>query len=186
MSDVADLPKAPDNRAPKGSRGYRPAPSKQRILANAKTAAAGVRTGRPQTYSPELCQTVIRLGAKGYSKASIAYSLGISRDTLHAWARDFPAFSDALSRAHDAAYHRLEQHGVRNLKADRYQAQVWKARMASQFEEYRDNPSASVNLTLDLGGAIAEIEARRRPAGKVTDVESEPALPSPQAVDKQR
>ena len=147
----------------KGSGGYRPAPTPAQLLANArKYLAKGTKTGRPTSYTPEVCDIVVGLGAQGLSKASIAHVLGISVDTLYAWSKEFPAFSEALARAHAASQHWWEQHGQRHLTADRYQAQVWHRSMAARFNEYKDvAPSVNVAIGTGLLDAIGEATAAR-------------------------
>jgi hypothetical protein len=44
------------------------------------------------------------------------------------------------SRARDGAQCWWERHGQKNLKAQRYQAQVWQKTMPARFEDYRENP----------------------------------------------
>lgn len=144
--------------------GGRRSTSAAQALASAKKATRGLpRPGRPRTYSPALCEEAIALGMQGKTWAGIATSFNISRNTLNEWESQFPEFRDALSRARTAAQAYLEEHGRKNLKADRYQAQVW-GKLIAVHEDYRDASGSNVNVTLDLGGAIAEIEARRRPS----------------------
>ena len=146
----------------KGSGGVRPAPTAAMALANARKVTGGAKVGRPRTYSPELCDEAVALGARGYSKASIAHSFNVSRQTLENWGREFPAFLDALARAHDASQHWWERHGQRHLTADRYQGNVWQRRMQAQFNEYKDAaPSVNVAIGAGLLDAIGEATAAR-------------------------
>lgn len=124
--------------------------SRETVLANAREATKGLRVGRPLSYDPSLCDRAVSLGNKGHSWAGIARDFGISRSTLNEWERLFPEFSDAMLRARAAAQSWWEDHGRRNLKADRYQAQVHKNIMAAQFEDYREAAKGSQTNGLDL------------------------------------
>lgn len=53
--------------------------------------------GRPSKYDPAFCQRVVDLMAEGRSKTAAAGALGVARSTLHKWADEHEAFSDALS-----------------------------------------------------------------------------------------
>lgn len=171
-------PERIDNRLPrKPGKLRRPSPGRKGVLANARSASKGATVGKPKEYSPELCEHAIALGMKGHTWASIAMAFGVSRKTINEWEANYPAFSDAMARARVCAQAFLENHGRKNLKADRYQAQVW-SKLIAVHEDYREQSGARVDITLDLGGAIAEIEARRRPVdAKPVEVASSFAEP---------
>jgi phage terminase large subunit len=61
------------------------------------------KVGRPSKYDPSFCDLVIELGAQGKSKAQLAASIGVSRETIDLWAKVHPEFSDALKFAKDLA-----------------------------------------------------------------------------------
>lgn len=151
----------------------KPSTSRASVLASARKATQGIRVGRPLSYSPDLCERAVALGKRGKSWAGIAAAFNISRSTLNEWERLFPEFSDALARARAAAQSWWEDHGRRNLKADRYQAQVHKNIMAAQFEDYREAAKAGNSNGLDLGalvGAISQgVAAATLQAGKKDD-----------------
>lgn len=53
--------------------------------------------GRPTKYQPDwMLDKVIELGMSGASRAKIAFSLGITHETLIQWENKFPDFSEAL------------------------------------------------------------------------------------------
>jgi hypothetical protein len=132
-----------------------------------------VKIGRPRTYSPELCEEAVSIGARGGSMYAIAAAFGVARATLDLWAADFPDFRDALARAASAQQHWWELNGQANLKAERYQAQVWAKTMAARFPEYRDAEKGQANQGLDLGalvGAISQgVAAATLEAGRQKD-----------------
>lgn len=147
---------------PSTKRSTAPAPKRtraqERVLQHARNATRGIKVGKPLSYSPDLCERAVSLGKRGKSWAGIAAAFNISRSTLNEWEGLFPEFADALARARAAAQSWWEDHGRKNLKADRYQAQVHKNIMAAQFEDYRDVAKAGSNPNgLDLLGLVSAI-----------------------------
>lgn len=63
--------------------------------------------GRPSEYKPEYCQRVIEFGKDGLLPVSMASRIGVTKQTLHEWARVHPEFSDAFNeaRTHCEAFH---------------------------------------------------------------------------------
>ncbi len=59
--------------------------------------------GRPSTYDPSFCDRVIELMGEGLSFAAVAGALGVSRDTIYAWAEVHPEFSDTKKTGKAAA-----------------------------------------------------------------------------------
>lgn len=101
-----------------------------------KTVAA---RGRPTKYDEHLGSWAEFLGGKGYSLTQIAFTFGVSRETLYDWARKYPDFSDALSRARDAAQNWWEMIGQASLFADRFQVGVWNKVVSTRFrKDYTD------------------------------------------------
>ena len=121
---------------------------------------------KPQSkYKPEYCELVVTWGRQGKSRMQCASLLNVSRETLTNWESQFPDFREALARAMAHSQNWWEGKAQQSLGKKQFQAQLWRYSMAGRFkEDYADNGSAAVNVTLDLGGAIAEIEARRRPS----------------------
>ena len=89
--------------------------------------------GRPSLYKPEKCETLIDLGREGKTHTQMACSLDISRETLYAWARQKPEFSDALTRATQYSQARWEDTGQRALHTPGFNAAVYNRQMANRF-----------------------------------------------------
>jgi len=51
--------------------------------------------GRPTKYKPEFCEMLIKHMEQGYSFESFAATIDTHRDTLYAWEKRHPEFSDA-------------------------------------------------------------------------------------------
>lgn len=73
------------------------------------------KVGRPTDYDLALCEEVIELGRKGYTRAQMASHLNIARATLYLWADAHPEFMDALSRARDHAQAYWEHYGQNHM-----------------------------------------------------------------------
>lgn len=51
--------------------------------------------GRPTKYHPKHCATIVKAMAAGHSILGAAGMIGVSRETIYAWAAQYPEFSDA-------------------------------------------------------------------------------------------
>lgn len=54
--------------------------------------------GRPSLYKAPYADDVVEHLALGYTLASWAGSIGVSRDTVYEWANVHPEFSDAIKK----------------------------------------------------------------------------------------
>ena len=59
--------------------------------------------GRPTKYTDNLGDQLIDWMAQGYSLTAAAGKIGVSRQTVYAWAEEKPEFSHALNTARAAA-----------------------------------------------------------------------------------
>lgn len=91
--------------------------------------------GRPTDYRPEMCAEVVRLGKGGKSYTQIAEALDLSRETLYAWAKDKPEFSDALTRARQAAQAWWENAGQTGLVTPGFSASLWQKNVSCRFPD---------------------------------------------------
>ena len=90
---------------------------------------------RPTDYHEEHCQTVVRLGREGKSKAYMAAELGCSRQTLDNWTATHPEFLDAMTRAVALSQAWWEDAGQSGMTADKFNGSVWSRSMAARFPE---------------------------------------------------
>lgn len=122
--------------------------------------------GRPTEYREEFCQTVVRLGREGKSKAYMAAELGCSRQTLDNWTATYPEFLDAMTRAVALSQAWWEDAGQNGMTADKFNGSVWSRSMAARFpDDWRETNRQEHSGP--NGGAIpfanmteAEIDAR--------------------------
>ena len=115
--------------------------------------------GRGTLYKKEHCETAMRLGADGASRAEIAETIGVHRDTLHEWEDRHPEFSDAMKRAKQAEQVWWERKGRVGMEADKFNSAVWAKNMNCRFpKDWRD--VQAVDLTVKRHeDALSEIEA---------------------------
>ena len=52
--------------------------------------------GRPSLYKPEYCALAKEFMGQGFSLTAFAGHIDVSRETVYAWEREIPAFSDAI------------------------------------------------------------------------------------------
>lgn len=72
-------------------------------------------TGRPSKYDPKYCDELIQHMSTGLSFESFAAVIKVNRDTLYAWEKEFPAFSDAKKEAFGQNLLFWEKHGIDGL-----------------------------------------------------------------------
>jgi hypothetical protein len=65
--------------------------------------------GRPSKYEPRFCEMVMEDMAKGFSLTAFAGLIGVNRDTIHAWMKEHPDFSEAVTRAKAARLRNWEE-----------------------------------------------------------------------------
>lgn len=98
-----------------------------------------MKRGRPTSYRPEYCETVIELGKAGKSFAQMASHFDVARSTIDQWGEDNPDFSEALKRAKAHAQCWWEDNGQKGLLIPGFNAAVWKKSVESRFrEDYTD------------------------------------------------
>ncbi|MFN5251622.1 MAG: helix-turn-helix domain-containing protein [Bacteroidota bacterium] len=112
--------------------------------------------GRPTKYKEEFCEKVMMLGKQGYSKAMIASTLDISRETLDQWIDSKQDFSDAMKRALTHAQFWWEKTAQENLGNNQFNSPLWSKSMPARFpKDYSDR--SKVELTGANGGAVEVI-----------------------------
>lgn len=109
--------------------------------------------GRPTDYRPEYCEQVIAWGAEGKSLTWMAAQLDVARETIYAWEREVPEFSDALSRARAKCQAWWEDKGQDGLAAPMFNGGVWVKNMAARFKADWSE-KASVELSGPNGGPM--------------------------------
>lgn len=122
--------------------------------------------GRPTKYKPAFCQAIVMHGKQGMTVPEMADELDVSIQTLYEWKGVYPEFSEAFSRAQEAAeacWARKireglekppsEYQGAANLK---YMAQRFKGWSEKAHIDTREMDPADESETPDLRG-----EARR-------------------------
>ena len=113
--------------------------------------------GRPTDYKEEYCETVVELGALGKSKAQIAASLGVARNTLDNWAEANPEFLRAITHARDLSMAWWEDKAQDGLEKPGFNANLWSRSMAARFPddytEKRKNEQTGAN-----GGPVVIVQ----------------------------
>ena len=91
--------------------------------------------GRPTKYDPKFCQLVIDVGELGGSIAEMAYEVGVCRNTLKTWQKEYPDFLTAMTRAELASQVWWERAGRDGMTADKFNSSVWSRSMAARFPD---------------------------------------------------
>jgi hypothetical protein len=113
--------------------------------------------GRPSDYNEAFCEQVVELGKAGKSKAQMAATFDVSRQTIDNWAAAHPEFLEALSRAEAHCQAWWEDEGQKGMTAPGFNAAVWKksveARFRDDYTERRD-----VTQTVRIEDLIASLD----------------------------
>lgn len=113
------------------------------------------KMGRPTKYDPSFCEEIIEYGRMGFSKAEMANAFDVIRETLDEWAKRYPDFSDALTRATEYSFAWWEDKARSGIHmGSGFNAALWAKSMAGRFprETYREDKR--VELTGANGGPI--------------------------------
>lgn len=107
--------------------------------------------GRPSGYRPEHCDLILKLGTEGKSKAQMARSLGVARQTLDNWAEAHTEFLDALTRARDLSLAWWEEQLEQGIWSKEFNATAYAFAMKNRFpDDYRDKHEHKVDAKLDI------------------------------------
>lgn len=92
--------------------------------------------GRPSKYKKAFCQQLLTHMGEGLSFESFASEIGVHRDTLYEWAKQYPDFSDAKKRGTDLALKWWERIGQAGMvgKIKGFNAAVWIFSMKNRFK----------------------------------------------------
>jgi transposase len=92
-------------------------------------------TGRPSLYKPEYCDMVVEaMHKEGISLTAFAGLIGVSAETVYAWIRRIPEFSDAVSRARPGRVLFLERKLMRSRKGAETTAAIFALKNAAPAE----------------------------------------------------
>ena len=120
-----------------------------------REAEAGVQV-RPTDYRPEFCEMVVEWGKQGKSRTWMATELDVHRDTLYAWEKSHPEFSDALARAKQFEQRWWEDEGQGALRLQGYQSSMWSRSMAARFpDEWRESTKQEQTVNGNMSITIA-------------------------------
>ncbi len=125
--------------------------------------------GRPSKYDPAFCDQLEKHMAQGFSIESFAGKIGVSRDTLYAWSKVHPEFSDTIKRGTDQSLFFWEKLGLMGVlgKQKGFNATMWIFNMKNRFKwrDYWDEP-ADQNQGDALKNAIAAIRSENKAPSK--------------------
>lgn len=122
--------------------------------------------GRPSKYKPEFVEAIVQNGRKGMTVPEMADEFDVSIQSLYEWSGVYPEFSEAFSRAQEAAeacWARKIRDGLEKAPSEfqgaanlKYMAQRFKGWSEKAHVDTREVDSADEAETPDLRG-----EARR-------------------------
>jgi DNA-binding XRE family transcriptional regulator len=121
--------------------------------------------GRPTKYDPSMLEEMKRVAKDGASKAEMALTIGISRETFNNWEHSNPTFLDAVKECELLSQIWWERHGRKGMTGENpdFNSTAFIFQVKNRFRgDYMD--TSRTEVTGKDGGAV-QIEA------KVVDVE---------------
>jgi hypothetical protein len=112
--------------------------------------------GRPSVYDPAFCEKVVELGKLGKSLVQIACALDVTRETIYAWMREKPEFSDAMTRAKANSQAWWEEMGQAGLTMQGFNASLWAKNVSCRFREDYSEPK-NVILSGDAANPVRTV-----------------------------
>lgn len=120
------------------------------------------KRGRPTKYKPRYCEEILELARQGKGIAHYAAHCNTVRETIYAWGRDYPAFSDTLKRADELRELWWVDQALRQASGGAGNANITKWMMACNFgyKEPKDTPTVVVGTNADGKVEISFADAK--------------------------
>jgi hypothetical protein len=127
------------------------------------------RRSEPILYSEGLLVEIIDLARMGFTPAEIADHWSVPVERLMDWARDIPAFAEAIARARTScqAWWERAARVAMATKDNKFPAGAWAMVMRGRFPEYREKLEVQHNI--DVTNRLVVIQ-RRAPLSPGEDV----------------
>lgn len=107
--------------------------------------------GRPTDYRPEYCDSVVKWGKQGKSKAWMCAELDVVDQTLRNWCDAHPEFLEAITRGLKHSQKWWEDKGQDSLDKAGFQGSVWSRSMAARFpDDWREKQGVEHSGALEI------------------------------------
>lgn len=114
--------------------------------------------GRKPAYKPEYDDKVIEWGAQGKSMVWMCAELGICKQTIFNWRKEYPSFDDAMNIARMKSQQWWEDIGQSNMNTMGFQCSVWTKSMSCRFpDEWRDNKGVELTGGVEVTSITRKI-----------------------------
>jgi hypothetical protein len=113
--------------------------------------------GRPTSYRPEFCETVLNDASLGHTLGATAARIGVARSTLSDWAHRFPEFAEAIELAKGIGQRFYEGHliDIARRGGDSTRMSAIKLGLFNVGgQDWKDRITADHNVTFSLGDLI--------------------------------
>ena len=113
-----------------------------------------VKMGRPKKpFDENYCNLIIEHCAKGYSIESFAGKIGISKDTLYSWFKEYEHFSDAKKEAIEASRLHWETLGIEHCL---------NKTVIEEFKDENGKPVKKMTVTTSLNTGVWVFNMKNR------------------------
>ncbi len=117
--------------------------------------------GRPSKYNPDnlpdMSQIINVLMSQGACKLEVAVALGICKDTLNEWCKEYPAFSAAIKRGVELSEVWWRRKGRENVDSKEFNSTLWYMNMKNRFK-WADKVETTGTITVKQEDAIKDLE----------------------------
>lgn len=93
------------------------------------------KVGRPTKYQKKYCTMIIDFMAKGYSKEAFAGEIGVSKQRIYDWEKQFTEFRDAIRVAEAKSLLFWEEKGIKGVGQGKdFNDRAWKFNMQNRHK----------------------------------------------------
>lgn len=132
-----------------------------------KHGGAREGAGRPTKYKPEYCSKIKDLMSSGMSKIEAAVQLGVYRDTLYDWTKNFPEFAQAMQEAEQLSQAWWERQARLNIGSKEFNHRLWEYNIRCRFrQDWTANEKHDVNVVVSSAEEIEKASARVKKLAK--------------------
>lgn len=128
------------------------------------------KAGRPTKYKKENCELLIKHMEKGFSYESFAGLIGVSKQTIYDWEKQYPEFLDAKEVGVEKSRIFWENLGIQNIINESFgqnmgskslNSTVWIFNMKNRFQWRDKQPDEDqVNINVTLADRLAKARSR--------------------------
>jgi hypothetical protein len=116
-------------------------------MSGGQNKPVGYTFGRPTKYEPSMCKTIYDGLCQGYSIEACAGLLGVCKETVYTWLKEYPDFLDAKNKGLQQSrlfWEKMAMEGMWSSKeSGTFNSSVWIFNMKNRFG-WKDRAEADI------------------------------------------